>query len=419
MRTLPVRPMAEAAFGPATAQQYLEYLEMRVEFLLDRFRRFPDFPGVQTGYSSITGEEFGAGDLFPYSWINGRGACVFARFADQFPEHKDELNAFARHAIEALEMHQRINGGHFPFQAKLDGTEREVGVSCPPGFKSYSDLYAAAGFLEYGVRRGDAGRKEMGQRIFQDTYAAIGENRFVTEPDPTPPDRLLENPWSVALDLANECTKQIDTAYLTHGAALVTHLLDRFYLPERGYYVEYVTPDGRVFEDEAGRRIVDPGHSIEFCCFALEFARLAGGHADFSGLVRRIDEVIPALLKWNVRHGWNERFPGIYKTIDAETGRPVNDTMPWWILPETLLALMLCYERTHDPENLEMFKDAHNAYFSRYMNPLTRYGPFQNISGSTGEPVDIVPACKFQDPEFHSGRNLLTVVGVAKRVGLV
>jgi hypothetical protein len=52
------------------------------------------------------------------------------------------------------------------------------------------------------------------------------------------------------------------------------------------------------------------------------------------------------------------------------------------------------------------------------MNPLTDYGPFQNISGSTGEPVDIVPACKFQDPEFHSGRNLLTVVGVAKRVGL-
>ena len=246
-------------------------------------------------------------------------------------------------------------------------------------------MYAGAGFVEYGARRKDSDRAHTGRRIFEETYTALGQNHFVTEPDPTPPDRILENPSSVALDLANECVKQIDAGYLRHGAALVTHLLGRYYLPEKGYFVEYVTLDGHVFEDEEGRRIVDPGHLIEFCCFTLEFARLVKGHPEFAEVMRRIDQVIPNLLKWNVRTGWNAQHPGIYETIDAESGRPVNDTMPWWILPETMLALILSYEHTGYLECLEMYRDT---------------------------------ACKFQDPEFHSGKNLLSVVEVAKRIGL-
>jgi mannose/cellobiose epimerase-like protein (N-acyl-D-glucosamine 2-epimerase family) len=414
-----VREMAGPRIDGEVVADYTGYLRRRVEFLLDRFRRFPDFPGVQTGYDSITGREFSEEDLYPYSWINGRGACVFARFADRFPERRDELNAFALHAIRALETHWRVNNRHFPFMANHDGTERNVGSPCPPGFKSYSDLYAGMGFVEYGARRRDPGRARMAQTIFAETYEALQQNRFVTEPDPTPQDRILENPFSVALDLANECVKQLnDPQYLQPAARLVTHLLDRYYLPDKGYYVEYVTPDGVVFEDEEGRHIVDPGHAIEFSSFALEFARLAEGRSEYAGLCRRIEDVAPGLLLWNVRHGWNPQYPGIYKTIDAKTGRPMNSTMPWWILPETLLALILAFERTGDDVFLTAYRDAHNAYFSTYINPITAGGPFQNIDGRTGQPVSIVPACKFQDPEFHSGKNLLTVTEVARRVGL-
>jgi hypothetical protein len=64
-----------------------------------------------------------------------------------------------------------------------------------------------------------------------------------------------------------------------------------------------------------------------------------------------------------VAHELFTRMLRAYKTIDAESKRPVNDTMPWWILPETMLALMLSYERTRDRENLEMYRDAHNAIY--------------------------------------------------------
>ncbi|HXX37443.1 MAG TPA: AGE family epimerase/isomerase [bacterium] len=419
MVALPVEQMANASIDNRLVSGYTQYLELRIRFLLDRYRRFPDFPGVQTGYSSISGQEFSAEDCFPYSWINGRGACVFARFADSFPQYRQDLYAFAEQALEALEQHAHKNDGHFPFAANLDGTERDLGCVCPPGYRSCSDLYAAMGFLELGSRRPDAARLRMARQIFADALAALEAQRFVTEPELTPPDRVLENPWSIALDVANEYFKQLhDAQYLAHGAKIVAYLLDCYYLQDHGYYVEYATPDGQPFGDEEGRYIVDPGHAIEFCSFSLEFARLARDHPRYAPLRQRIDRHIPNLLRWNLHHGWNPRHPGIYKTIDGKTVQPVNDTMPWWILPETLLALILAYERTRADDLLEWYQRAHNAYFSTYMNPKTDYGPFQNIAGPTGQPVDIVPACKFQDPEFHSGKNLLSVVQVAQRLGL-
>jgi mannose/cellobiose epimerase-like protein (N-acyl-D-glucosamine 2-epimerase family) len=126
--------------------------------------------------------------------------------------------------------------------------------------------------------------------------------------------------------------------------------------------------------------------------------------------------IAPRTILWNIENGWNAAHPGIYKTIDAHSRRPIDETMPWWILPEALLAVLLAYERTRDEGFLDQFRKIHNTYFSTYMNPKTDFGPFQNIDGRTGKPITIVPACKFQDPEFHSGKNLLTVAEVLGRV---
>jgi mannose/cellobiose epimerase-like protein (N-acyl-D-glucosamine 2-epimerase family) len=419
MARIPIRKLKNAKLDTGLIQQYLDYLQIRIEYVLNRYRMFPGFPGVQTGYDSITGQEFSEEYLCPYSWINGRGVCVFSRFADYFPRYREELEAYAQHVIEAMETHWRLNNRHFPFMANLDGTEKDVGVKPPPGYKSYSDLYACAGFLEYGARRKDQTRLQMAVDIFDETISALDRRHFVTEPDPTPADRILENPWSVALDLANEFAKQTENdRYLDVGANLVEYLLAHYYLPDIGAYIEYITPSGQPFLDEQGRYIVDPGHAIEFCSFAIEFSRLAVEAGRHTQLCAKIRKTAPEVLRWNIAAGWNKKHPGIYKTINAKTGEPVNNTMPWWILPETLLATVLAYEQTRDTAFVEHYQKAHNTYFTVYMNPLTGYGPYQNISGQTGRPVDIVPACKFQDPEFHSGKNILTVTDVLKRIDL-
>ncbi len=417
MNHMPIKRMVKPELSRELIHSYLEYLEIRIRFLLDRFQKYQDFPGVHTGYDSITGEDFPEQYIFPYSWINGRGVCVFTRFADFFPEYSERLNAYALQVISSMEKHWELNNHHFPFMTNLDGTEKDMGVKPPPGFKSYSDLYACAGFIEYGARRKDEKRLEMAKEIFMETIQALDQRKFVTEPDPTPKDYILENPWSVAVDLANEFAKHLeDEKYLDIAARFITYLLDHYYIDDLGAYIEYITPDGEPFMDEKGRYIVDPGHAIEFCSFCLEFARLAAKVKRFSSLCGRINKIAPTLIHWNIEHGWNKSYPGIFKTIDAKSFVPLNDTMPWWILPETLLATLLAFENCKDEAFLQHYMDSHNTYFTTYMNTKTQFGPYQNIGGKTGKPVDIIPACKFQDPEFHSGKNILTVTEVYKRI---
>ena len=413
---MPIKEIKELKFSNDFIQDYLDYLEMRINFLLNRFHCFPNFPGVQTGYDSITGEEFAKEDIYSYSWINGRGICVFSRFSEYFPDYRDKLLDYAAHTIKAMEEQFVINNNHLPFMAYLDGKEKYSGCECPKGYKSYSDIYACAGFTEYGFRTKENKYIKMAKRMFDEIIGVLDSNMFITEPQSTPDDRILENPWACALDLSNELLKDFgDKKYLDISAKLIKYLLDRYYLKDLKVYIEYITPSGKPFLSEKGELMVDPGHSIEFCSFCLEFARIAKDYNGYEIICKRIDEIIPNLLIWNIKNGWNKNYSGIYKTINAKNGLPINNTMSWWILPETMVAAMLAFERTRDYKFLDYFKDTHNTYFSIYLNSKTDFGPFQNIDGSTGQPVDIVPACKFQDPEFHSGKNILTVTDIIKR----
>jgi mannose/cellobiose epimerase-like protein (N-acyl-D-glucosamine 2-epimerase family) len=254
--------------------------------------------------------------------------------------------------------------------------------------------------------------------MLDESVAALNENRFLDEPDPGQEGGVAENPWSWALDLTNEFAKQLqEPAYLDVGARLLQRLLDHYYLPDVGALVEYATPEGLPLADDQGRYVVDPGHSIEFASFALEFSRLAELAGAHEALRADANRLCPPLILWNLARGWNPAHPGIFKSFDLNTGQPINRTMPWWSLPETMLALLLAFERTRDVQLLSKYKDVNNAYFGRYLNPKTGYGPYQTLDGDTGQPLDLPPACKFQDPEFHSGKNILTCIQVLERTG--
>jgi hypothetical protein len=75
-------------------------------------------------------------------------------------------------------------------------------------------------------------------------------------------------------------------------------------------------------------------------------------------------------------------------------------------------AIMVHIEQ--DMAFLKHFRRVHNTYFTLYMNPPTQNGPYQ--TGESGKSVDIAPACKFLDPEFHSGKNFPSITEVARRI---
>ena len=414
---MPIKEIKELKFNLEFLQNYLDYLEIRIKFLLKRFRNFPNFPGVQAGYNSVTGNEYAKKDIFSFSWPNGRGVYVFSRFSEYFPSNKIELMDYATHTIKAMEKQFFINNNYFPYIAYLNGKEKYLGCERPKGYKSYSYIDACFGFIEYGFRTKDNGYISFAKQIFDEIIKALDLNIFITEGEPTLDVRIPENPWSCALDLSNEFMKDFgDKKYLDISTKLIKYLLDKYYIKDLKIFIEYTTPGGEPFLGEEGEIIVNPGHSIEFCSFCLEFARIAKKYKGYETICEEIDRIIPDLLIWNIKNGWSKKHPGIYRTINAKNGLPIDNIMPWWVLPEAMLAVMLAFERTINDKFLEYFKAIHNTYFLTYMNPKTEFGPFQNIDGSTGKPTDgLGPVIKFQDPEFHSGKNLLMVTDIIKR----
>lgn len=413
----PPVPQVIGAFHPSALRgQYLAYLRVRSGFLLERLRTHRDFPGFHTGYDSITGEEFPPEDILSYSWINGRGVSVLTELSQTFEEYHDEMLSQAERLVDVMRTQYRINNGHFPFVADMEGCEVDIGCSCPTGYSSYSDLYCCLGIIEYAEATGNSLLRRWVQKTFLKSYLAVRANRFVPEPSAPRQDRRFENPMSISLDVCNEFYRRVgDEQYLDMSAELLDDLF-RFHVPELNVFVESLSPVGQPLPDAEGGLTMDPGHVAEFIRYALDFRSLAASTGRHKTLASRVRSVCPDMLLTCVSRGWNSTIGGMYKTVDARTGIPIDETMPWWILPETMLTCLQTYHGTGRREFLDWFIHAHNVYFTRYMNERTTFGPFQNLNGRSGQPIRVVPACKFQDPEFHAGRNLLKAADLLEAI---
>ena len=117
--------------------------------------------------------------------------------------------------------------------------------------------------------------------------------------------------------------------------------------------------------------------------------------------------------------GFNKTHPGLYKAVNTRTGEPIEETMPWWNLPETMRAAARSCEATPDSEMrdacVQVLKKCHNAYFQYYLNRDNMLFPYQSISGEAGRVVDKAPAVPEGDPLYHTNLALLDMLNVIAR----
>jgi hypothetical protein len=368
---------------------------------------------VHTGFNALTGEDLPAKDLFSYSWINGRGAFVFARFAGAYTEFADELMTYAGHVVESIERIRSKLGGSIPFGVPVrDGSRLVLGRHrAAVHARTYGDLFSCLGLLEYGVRAGDKQRIALAEAIYDEVVEALKGGSFVNEPSQLDVGFVSENFWSTALDVANEFYHALGSRkYLDLASGLAQTVINTFYRPEERFVREYVRPGGTASGPHWMFHVTDPGHAIEFAGFCLILREAAVAAGVKQPLIETLGSVAPTLIHSSLESGWNPRHGGIFKTIDVRTGRPIDALMPWWSLPEAMLSTWLAYEMTADAALLEWYRRVHDTYFLRYLNPITRWAPYQTIDGKTGLPVDSPPACPFQDPDYHSARNIHTMV---------
>lgn len=126
-----------------------------------------------------------------------------------------------------------------------------------------------------------------------------------------------------------------------------------FINPEFECVLETVGPSGELIDHFDGRT-VNPGHAIEAAWFILREGQIRQRQAWV--------EMGCRMLRWMWRRGWDDKYGGIYYFRDVRD-QPVqeywHDMKFWWPHCEALIATLMAYQSTGDPQFAEWHLQLH------------------------------------------------------------
>jgi hypothetical protein len=404
--------MSAQAFLAAARERYADANAATLRWMLDRPARLGRF--LNTKQHPVTLTDYGPDDGhrapgYIYGWIQGRGleslvthAAFFDRSDPALAAALDRAAAALYDALSALQ----ARDGHawFTYDAELSPVYPDAeGVIRPqvsPGdVYTYADTFVAKGLIAAAVR---LGRTEgLGRHVayFRQVVAAIEDGRFqIEERRPLSPAELERQPHDfgprmIALGAAGMLRRlglPDETAYADR---FIGHILAHHYDAGSG-----------LLANVPGEDACNVGHGIEFVGFALDHLPAGADPA----LVRRLESTLLA----SFRAGFVG--PGIALAVSTRTGAVLNSLCPWWSLPETIRSAALCYERTRNPEALEVWERADRAFFELFWRGTPPVA-FQTMTQEG--PIDYVPATPDLDPGYPTGLSLLAAIHVADAPG--
>ena len=403
-----------------------------VRLLLERHRRQPDWPYVDTKFNPNTGKDLGEASYHTvFAWFLGRGSEALQGHVsrlEQFEELKPQERREAQEVFTQLVVNMTdaiiktadLNSGRCPFRVNRDllaTDEHGTRIEADERISSAGDSFCGKGLVAAGTDT----HVQRGMNMLMRTVENIRANRYGVDQFKDQPKDISQGSRMLTLGAAallyrRSSNPQLRAMMLEVAAEFLAYVLDKHYDSKTTVFSEYV-------DAQTGQRksYLDPGHATEFvglglsaaACLEMDKATLTPQRRL---LLDRIYRDMPPLLLTAARLGWNSKYPGLFKAVDTQTGQVLNDDMPWWNLPETMRAAAWCAKVTSDAktreECLDLLGRCHNAYFSQYPNPRNMLFPFQTISGTTGQVVDKVPAVPEGDPLYHTNLALLEMLEV-------
>ncbi len=455
---LPAAPTA-GDFGKLI-EPYRAIVVAQFSAILARAERHLDrsdglYPWLDTKLDLVTGQDFPAdhpwlGLGLVSGWVQGRGLEGLAAFGTWLTPYAASpkvaaLLARVRKLVAALADRvrsvRRANGGHLYFAMTLEGEPvqldedyRRVPVvldASSPG--NFSDLFAAKGLYAAARFLDDAGMLAEARSWCLALCDDILAGRFVT--DQLQPRGLASvvavpggrshGPAMIALGMAALLARYEPGPESTEiGLRLArrvfyghVNLEDRWPMLRPFDLVEFIAEDGRPAADAERRIIGDPGHTLEFVGLFLKFsetvARYGGATIAQRGELRHIAGYMPAILANAFEAGFRPDVGGIVKTIDLVTRAAIDDTMPWWSLPETIRAAATVTHASDDPEHgllgRRIMAACHNAFVEHYLRPDVHLMAVK-LRDRNGQVSDLVPAYPDADPGYHTALSLMDVL---------
>ncbi len=431
-----------------------DYQAMLVEVmtaLAERYERRPDYPFIDTKLDLISGDDFPDDDPVRgldtiYGWIQGRGLEALALhllWLHRHPIAADLPPRLARMMSDLLMQLRRMrarNAGHLhffmtpdgePFTLDANGRQRTFvpELDTPYG---YSDLFCAKGMYATARVLGDVEAAAEARAYCLAVDEAVHQGNFTSDQQPLDPQnpvqpvpgRHLHGPYMLQLGTAAlMASLEADASCVEFGLRQIRYemahhinLHGRHAKLHDNDFWEAIDDGGQPYLDANFHIVCDPGHALEYVGLALKFTQAVNqtqlATAAQQKEIADIEAAMPAILQHNFACGFQPGSGGICKAFDLLSRRPINTDMPWWNLPETLRAALLCHNVAAAETRqtcLAIFAACHNAFTRHYVRPDLHLMAVQTRSAQ-GRPVPVIPATADADPGYHTGLSLIDVL---------
>lgn len=423
------------------------FAKIRIEFE----KEHPDvnYPGLFGEVDSISGVMRPLEKQKVWSWGDCRGLGIWSYLISKGVMPDDEVEILGR-KLNLREFYMQYcdfiykclmdryehNGGRIPFIADIlsnKASEDPENVPCSPGECEPTHVFAASGFMQYGLMRNCPESLSLGLKFLEESVDCGINFRNV--------DHVTKkrNPYDghgfamvtlgaivdtlkclryVAMPVPD--TEALRKKLLKQGGMLTEFILSRFCDSRTGHFWEYNCKDGKPYVSQSGYLICDPGHVAEACGFIAELEDLSyecnAGilYLDLKSDIRKSGHVpeLLRIMRFISDNGYSE--PGVmFKNIDLLTCKGIYDktdalgkqyrTSPWWNVREACAASVKLYQMTGDVACLEMYRKAQNATYLNYPNEKIGGLMVQTLDADTLQPLPFHPATGNLDP-MHCSR---------------
>ena len=443
----------------ALCEPYEAIIVTQFRAILDRTEAGPLYPWIDTRLDLSTGADLPAADPrfgpgLVSGWVQGRGLEGLATFggwlAAWAQDHEVEaLLGRVRRLTAALLAQFRAAraryGGHLYFSMLPDGMpitvdaqHRQLRVT--PGATAphnYSDLFAAKGMLAAAHFLGSEAALDEARVYCRAVYDDILALRFRTDqPQPaglasavSVPGGFSHGPHMIALGMATHFARcEPGPVSAEMGLRLTRRILyahvnlaGRWPALRQDDLVEFITAEGKPHVDKAGRIISDPGHVLEFVGLFLKFGAVTRRSGSLTpeqvGELAHLEGLTAPVLLRAFENGFQPSLGGIRKSLDLLTRRSIDDTMPWWSLPETIRAALAAAVISSTTEDraacLSIAAKCHNAFVQNYVRPDIHLMAVKLRDGA-GRVSGVVPAYPDADPGYHTGLSLMDALEILR-----
>ncbi|KAL8164395.1 UNVERIFIED_CONTAM: hypothetical protein K2H54_050374 [Gekko kuhli] len=317
------------------------------------------------GFFTCLGQDGQVYDDLKYVWLQGRQVWMYSRLYRTVPKfHHPEVIGAARAGGEFLLRHACAAppSQKCAFVLTRDGRPVKIQRTI------FSECFYVLGLDELGRATGESRYREAALKMMEAIVRWVREDPSeLGRPQltgATPHDSMAVPMMLLNLvDQLSEGDAEAASRFSELGSWSAQRIL--LHVQRNGAAVlENVSEDGKELPGCLGRQ-QNPGHAIEAGWFLLRHAQRQRD----AGLV---SQAVEKFMKRPFHSGWDPEHGGLFAFQDVDGLCPTQlewRMKLWWPHTEAMVAFLMGFAETRDPELLEMFDQVAKYAFAKFRDP--------------------------------------------------